>query len=280
VTGDPPSPSEVAQQAHDLVTQQVDVAVAAAAAREMTARAARLGADAGVPVPVVPPLPARTRWGWRRALRTAVERRMYTPEYLTLYRRYLLQRARHPQVVMDGMVFFGRRVELKARVGHGNLELGPWCWIGDDNKLRAHEGNLRLGPKVVMGRDNVINTYLDIEIGTNALLGDWIYICDFDHIYDRVDVPIKSQGLVKTPVRVGADVWVGEKASILRGADVGSGSVIASQALVKGTIPPFSIVVGTPARVIRSRLPTGMTVEEGLALQRAGHPLPGDPLEH
>jgi acetyltransferase-like isoleucine patch superfamily enzyme len=130
-----------------------------------------------------------------------------------------------------------------------------------------------------MGRDNVINTYLDIEIGTNALLGDWIYVCDFDHIYDRLDVPIKAQGLVKTPVRIGADVWVGEKASILRGADVGSGSVVASQALVKDAIPPFSIVVGTPARVIKSRLPEGMTVEEGLALQRAGHPIPGDPLE-
>jgi acetyltransferase-like isoleucine patch superfamily enzyme len=246
---------------------------------EGSARALRVAADAGAPVRRVPPLPSRTRWGWRRALRFAVERRMYTPEYLALYSRYVAQRARHPQVVMPGMVFFGRRVQLKARIGHGNLELGPWCWIGDDNKLRAHEGNLRLAPKVVMGRDNVINTYLDIEVGMHALLGDWIYICDFDHVVDRLDVPIKAQGLVKSPVRIGSDVWVGEKASILRGADVGSGSVIASQALVKDRIPPFSIVVGTPARVIRSRLPVGMSVEEGLALQRAGHPIPGDPVE-
>ncbi|MBA2575198.1 MAG: hypothetical protein H0V05_00905, partial [Euzebyaceae bacterium] len=43
--------------------------------------------------------------------------------------------------------------------------------------------------------------------------------------------------------------------------------------------PPFSIVAGTPARVIRSRLPKGMTVAEGLALQRAGTPIPGDPLD-
>ncbi|HUG85573.1 MAG TPA: acyltransferase [Euzebya sp.] len=274
------SSADVQQRARDLVTAHAEATIAAATAREAVARAARIGADAGVPTPLIPPLPGRTRWGWRKAIRFAVERRMYTPQYLTLYARYLAQRARHPQVAMGGMVFFGRRVELRARIGYGNLELGPWCWIGDDNKLRAHEGNLRLGPKVVMGRDNVVNTYLDVEIGTNALLGDWIYICDFDHIYERLDIPIKAQGLIKTPVRIGADVWVGEKASILRGADVGSGSVIASQALVKGPIPPFSIVVGTPARVIRSRLPAGMSVEEGLALQRAGHPIPGDPLEH
>ncbi len=262
-----------AARAHAEVAAKRDVA------RAVTQRAALLGADHQVPGAVVPALPRPQRWGIRRTIEFARARRMYTPEYLALYARYLWQRARNPHVVMPGMVFFGRGVELKARRGHGNLELGPWCWIGNTNKLRAHEGNLRLGPKVVMGRDNVINTYLDIEIGTNALLGDWIYVCDFDHVYERLDIPIKSQGLVKTPVRIGADVWVGEKASILRGADVGSGSVIASQALVKGPIPPFSIVVGTPARVIRSRLPAGMTVEEGLALQRAGHPIPGDPLD-
>lgn len=261
------------------VAEEAQARLRAAVGRVMTTRAAAMGADAGIPGPVVPPLPDVPRWGWRRALRFAVERRMFTPEYLGLYGRYASQRLRHPQVVMRGMVFFGRKVELKARVGHGNLELGPWCWIGSQNKLRAHEGNLRLGPKVVMGRDNVVNTYLDVELGQGVLMGDWIYICDFDHLYDRLDVPIKDQGLVKTPVRIGADVWIGEKASVLRGADVGSGSVIASQALVKGEIPPFSIVVGTPARVIRSRLPAGMTVEEGLALQRAGHPIPGDPLE-
>jgi acetyltransferase-like isoleucine patch superfamily enzyme len=157
--------------------------------------------------------------------------------------------------------------------------VGPWCWVGSDNRLRSHEGSLRLGAKVVMGRDNVVNSYLDVEIGRNALLGDWIYVCDFDHAHDRLDVPIRKQGLVKTPVRIGEDVWVGEKASILRGADIGSGSVIGSQSLVKGPIPPFSIVAGTPARVIRSRLPKGMTVAEGLALQRAGTPIPGDPLD-
>jgi acetyltransferase-like isoleucine patch superfamily enzyme len=273
------SPTQARQLAHDIATARTDAGIRAAGAAEMTARATRMAADHGQPITSIPPLPARTRWGWRKAVRFAVTRRMYTPEYMTLYARYVAQRVRHPHVSMHGMIFFGRRVELTARTGHGNLELGPWCWIGNDNKLRVHEGNLRLGPKVVLGRDNVINTYLDVEVGTNALLGDWIYVCDFDHAYDRLDIPIKSQGLIKTPVRIGADVWIGEKASVLRGADIGSGSVVASQALVKGHIPPFSIVVGTPARVIGSRLPHGMTVEEGLALQRAGHPLPGDPLE-
>ncbi|MGH3666262.1 MAG: acyltransferase, partial [Egibacteraceae bacterium] len=228
----------------------------------------------GLPAPPIP-----VRWGWRRSVRFAVSRRMYTPEYLRLYARYLAHRLRQPHVDMAGMVFFGPRVELTARRHHGRLSLGPWCWIGADNRLRAHEGHVRLGPKVVMGRDNVVNAYLDVEIGRNALLGDWIYVCDFDHAHDRVDVPIRKQGLVKTPVRIGEDVWVGEKASILRGADIGAGSVVGSQSVVRGPIPPFSIVVGAPARVVRSRLPKGTTAEEALDLQRRGRSIPGDPLD-
>jgi len=272
------SPGEAEELARDLAERHRELAVAAAVAREGAVRAASLASGAGAAASLPPP-PPRVRWGWRRAVRFAVERRMYTPEYLPLYARFLAQRLRHPHVEFEGMVFLGRRVELAARRHHGRLTLGPWCWLGNDTKLRSHEGSVRLGPKVVLGRDNVVNSYLDVEIGENALLGDWIYVCDFDHRYDRLDLPIRKQGLVKTPTRIGADVWVGEKASILRGADIGAGSVIASQALVKGPIPPFSIVVGTPARVLRSRLPRGMTVEEALDLQRRDRPIPGDPLD-
>jgi acetyltransferase-like isoleucine patch superfamily enzyme len=277
--------AEAEELAGELAERHRELAVSAAIGRAGIARAESMAAATGIPtavgrVPFLPPdHPAKVRWGWRKAVRFAVERRMYTPQYLNLYRRYLAHRIRHPHVELQGMVFLGADVELRARRHHGRLRLGPWCWIGAENKLRAHEGNLTLGPKVVMGRDNVINTYLDIEIGRNALLGDWIYVCDFDHVYEHLHLPIKKQGLVKTPVRIGEDVWVGEKASILRGADVGSGSVVASQALVKDRIPPFSVVVGTPARIIASRLPGGMTAEEGLALQRTGRPIPGDPLD-
>jgi acetyltransferase-like isoleucine patch superfamily enzyme len=279
------SVTEAAELAGELAERHRELAVSAAIGRAGIARAESMAAATGMVAQLgglasLPPdHPARVRWGWRKAVRFAVERRMVTPQYLNLYRRYLAHRLRHPHIELEGMVFLGADVELRARRHHGRLRLGPWCWIGAENKLRAHEGNLRLGPKVVMGRDNVINTYLDIEIGRNALLGDWIYVCDFDHVYEHLHLPIKKQGLVKTPVRIGEDVWVGEKASILRGADVGAGCVIASQALVKDRVPPFSVVVGTPARVIASRLPKGMTPEEGLALQRAQETIPGDPLD-
>jgi acetyltransferase-like isoleucine patch superfamily enzyme len=279
----------VDEVAPELARRELEVAVAAETAREATARASRLGddllADAGVPAHLRrPPLRLRyPRWGWRDAARTAVERRMLGPRYWTLYRRAaaIVVRARLTghHVELQGLVFTGRRVELTARPGHGRLVLGPWCWIGDDNKLRAHEGQLTLGAKVVMGRDNVINTYLDIEVGEASILADWIYVCDFDHRFDRLDVPIKDQGIVTTPTRIGSDVWLGEKASVLRGVDVGDGAVVASHCLVNRDVPPFSIAVGVPVRVVRSRLPAGMDPEEAADRVRRGLPIPGDPLE-
>jgi acetyltransferase-like isoleucine patch superfamily enzyme len=207
---------------------------------------------------------------------------MVTRQYRQLYRRHLVHRARAAvtgrPVVFQGVVFTGKRVEFHARPAHGRLVLGPWCWIGNDNKLRAHEGQLTLGAKVVMGRDNVINTYLDVEVGATSILADWIYVCDFDHRYDRLDVPIKDQGIVKSPVRIGGDVWIGEKATVLRGVDIGHGSVVASHCLVNTDIPPFSIAVGVPVRVVKSRLPAGMDPEEALDLVNRGLPIPNDPM--
>jgi acetyltransferase-like isoleucine patch superfamily enzyme len=281
-------PAAADELARDAAAEHVDALVRAETAREGQRRASRLAddllADAGVPAHHRrPPLRLRyPRWGWRQAVRHAVERRMVSRQYLPLYRRYLVHRARAAlsghAVDLQGVVFTGKRVEFHARPAHGRLVVGPWCWIGNDNKLRAHEGQLTLGAKVVMGRDNVVNTYLDIEIGEASILADWIYVCDFDHRYDRLDVPIKDQGIVKSPVRIGGDVWIGEKATVLRGVDVGHGSVVASHCLVNADVPPFSIAVGVPVRVVKSRLPAGMDPEEALGLVQRGQPIPGDPV--
>ena len=279
------SRAELDEVVGDAFEQRVELAVSAAIAREGMKRAARLAQDVASEVGLTrelvlrpPPRLTYPRWGWRRAIRYAIRQRMYTPQYRGVYRRFLTAKVFNRDVELQGMVFTGKRVELYARHGHGRLRIGPWCWIGDDNKLRAHEGALTLGAKVVMGRDNVINTYLDIDIGDAAILADWIYVVDFDHRFDRLDLPIKDQGIVKSPVRIGKDVWIGEKASVLRGVDVGDGSVIASHCLVNRDVPPYSIAVGVPVRVIRSRLPAGMDPDEALEYLRRGEPIPGDPL--
>jgi acetyltransferase-like isoleucine patch superfamily enzyme len=189
-------------------------------------------------------------------VRWVIRHRAWTPKYLVRYWRLVRLRLRHPDVVTEGMVFLGRRVEILARPGYGRVVLGKWVHVGDDARLRAHEGTLRVGDKVVIGRDVTVNCYLDVEIGARTLLADSVYITDFDHRFDDLDRPIKDQGIVKSPVRVGPDCWLGARVSVLRGAVVGQGCVVAAHAVVRDEIPDFAVAGGIPAKVLKSRRPS------------------------
>lgn len=197
--------------------------------------------------------PRQARFLTLASLRWVLRHRALTPWYLTRYWRLLVLRLRRPDVVVTGMVFLGRRVTIETRPGYGRLILGRWVHVGDTTRLRAHEGTLRIGDKVVIGADTTVNCYLDLEIGAASLVADWVYLCDFDHGIADVTVPIKDQGLVKTPVRIGPGCWLGVKASVLRGTVLGEGSVLAAHAVARGAYPPGSVVAGVPGRVVADR---------------------------
>ena len=199
--------------------------------------------------------PRQVRYLTPASLRWIVRNRAWTPWYLVRYWRLLRLRLLRPDVVTEGMVFLGRRVEIVVRPGYGRIVLGRWVHIGDDTRLRVHEGTLRVGDKVVFGRDDTVNCYLDVEIGARTLFADWVYVTDFDHRFDDLDTPIKDQGIVKSPVRIGPDCWVGVRVSILRGAVVGHGCVLAAHAVVRDEIPDLAVAGGVPARVLKSRRP-------------------------
>lgn len=169
------------------------------------------------------------------------------------YWRLLWFRMRNPHVVLTGLVFLGKGVRIEARRGYGRIIIGRWVHLGEGVKLRAHEGTLRIGDKTVFGQYTTVNAYLDIEIGARGLISDWIYIGDFDHVHSDIHVPIKDQGIVKAPVRIGPDCWVGVKATVLRGTVIGHGSVVAANSVAKGEYPPESVIAGVPARVIKDR---------------------------
>ena len=186
-------------------------------------------------------------------MRFIISHRLYTPRYILIAFRFVRFKITHPHVRTEGFVFFGPKVEIKARRGYGRLTIGRWVFIGKGNAIRCHEGNLRIGDKVVFGGANTINCYLDIEIGNDCIFADWIYICDFDHRFESLDMPIRKQGIVKSPVKIGSDCWIGEKVTILRGVTIGDGCVVASHALVNRDLPTNSVIGGVPARVLKTR---------------------------
>ena len=193
---------------------------------------------------------------WRFShMKWIIRHRAWNWYYLVRYLRFLKLHLFGPRgVTCTGFIFLGKGVELRARKGYGRILLEPWVHIGDQCHIRAHEGTIRIGSKTVMGTDNTINAYLDITIGPECVISDSIYMCDFDHRFSDIWTPIRAQGIDKTPVRVGANTWIGTKVSILRGSDIGAGSVIGAHSVVRGVIAPMSVAVGIPAKAIKSRL--------------------------
>ncbi len=193
---------------------------------------------------------------WRLSnLNWIIRNRAWNWYYLVRYLRFLRLHHFGPRaVVCTGFVFLGKGVELSARKGYGRIVLERWVHIGDQCHIRAHEGSIRIGSKTVMGRDNTLNAYLDISIGSECVISDSIYVCDFDHRFSQVRTAIRLQGITKSPVRIGDNVWLGTKVSVLRGSVVGSGSVIGANSVVRGVIAPMSVAVGIPAKVVKSRL--------------------------
>ena len=80
-----------------------------------------------------------------------------------------------------------------------------------------------------------------------------MYINTTDHGFDDAEQRIMDQGFVVGEVIIEDDVWIGTGAIINKGVRIGKGSVIGSGSVVTQNIPPYSIAVGVPCRVIKSR---------------------------
>lgn len=186
-------------------------------------------------------------------LGSLVRRRMLGPRFWAMGLRYLWFRLRSPHVMTHGMVYMARGAELRCRRGLGHMEIGREVWIGRGTAIRCHEGFLKVGDGVVFGGRDTINCYLDVEIGDDCIFADEVYVGDFDHRTDDPETPIQHQGIVKSPVRLGNDCWLGTKSVVLRGTSIGAGSVVGAAAVVRGRFPERSVIVGNPARVARTR---------------------------
>lgn len=216
----------------------------------------------------------------RDSLRWVWTHRALGPGYLVRYLRLARLRLLHPDVVTHGMVFLGRGVRVETVPGYGRLHLGAFVHVGDGCVLRAHEGTLRVRDKVVMGADVRITCWLDVDIGAATLLADWCYVADFDHVHDDVDVPVKDQGIRKSAVRVGEGSWLGLRSSVLRGSDLGRGTVVGAHAVVRDRHPDHVVLAGVPAvpvvdRVERVRLREQLARRRGA--REAGPRRPGRP---
>ena len=131
---------------------------------------------------------------------------------------------------------------------HDYIYLTVW---GDNKK----EVVIAIGNNCNFGAFNHITGTNHIEIGDNCLTGKWVTISDNNHGSTEKDVleipPIKRPISSKGPVIIGNNVWIGEKATILSGVTIGNGAVIGANSVVTTDVPPYAVVAGNPAKIIK-----------------------------
>jgi len=114
---------------------------------------------------------------------------------------------------------------------------------------------LKIGDYSAVGAQSFLGAQGGITLGNDVIMGPGVRIFSENHNCDLIDIPIRTQGETRKAVLIEDDCWVGSGVTILGGVTIGKGSVIAAGSVVTHSIPPFSIVAGIPAKLIKTREP-------------------------
>jgi acetyltransferase-like isoleucine patch superfamily enzyme len=114
--------------------------------------------------------------------------------------------------------------------------------------------NLEVGENSCWHRGAFFNALGGISIGKNVIIGPYCIIHSANHKFLNLTKPIMQQGHKRQRVIIEDDCWIGARVTILPGAHLGKGCVVGAGAVVTKSFPAYSVIVGVPARKIRSRL--------------------------
>jgi|WetSurMetagenome_2_1015567.scaffolds.fasta_scaffold74387_2 maltose O-acetyltransferase len=94
-----------------------------------------------------------------------------------------------------------------------------------------------------------------VRIGRNVMIGEELAVISTNHEFSDVETPMREQGFTgDRPVTIEDNVWIGTRVILLPGVRIGTGSIVGAGSVVTKDIPPYSVVVGNPACVVRSRI--------------------------
>ena len=148
--------------------------------------------------------------------------------------------------------------------GRSCISLGNNSYIDDFSIISAwtdYRGTTYY-PQIIIGNDCRIGSYNHITainkivLGDGLLTGKWVTITDNSHgtfTKEQIYTPPALRPLFsKGEVVIGKNVWICDKATITSGVTIGDGCIIAANAVVTKSIPPYSIAAGNPARVVKT----------------------------
>lgn len=147
------------------------------------------------------------------------------------------------------------RIHSSTRGTH--ISIGACSCLYDFVVIRCvgGDGDIVIGEHCYINPGTVIYSGSGVTLGNYVLIGPSCVLAPANHAFERTDIPIRKQGFMdsKGGIAVEDDVWIGANATILDGAHIGTGAVIAAGAVVGGIVEPYAIYGGVPARKIGER---------------------------
>lgn len=177
-----------------------------------------------------------------------------------------------------GTLFIGKKCDIRCKK---KIEFLGSATIEDYTKIDAlSKGGIKIGNNFSIGRNSIIectgvlrelgetleigenvgiaaNAFIavrgNVKIGSNTIFGPGVSIHAENHNFSDLEKPIRLQGATRKGITIGEDCWIGSKAVILDGVNIGNHVIVAAGAVVNKDIPDYSIVGGVPAKVIKMR---------------------------
>jgi acetyltransferase-like isoleucine patch superfamily enzyme len=115
---------------------------------------------------------------------------------------------------------------------HAGIFVGRNCFFGEYTSIRGQGG---------------------VHIGDGVYTGTHVQIAAVNHVYANPDIFIKDQGITAEGITIEDDVWLGSGVVVVDGVTIGKGSIVGAGAVVTRSLPPDSIAVGVPAKVVKNR---------------------------
>jgi len=148
----------------------------------------------------------------------------------------------------------GSRIHRCSIVASGRgIALGEAVNIYDGCILNSLEGEISIKNSSSFGPNVTIYGYGPVAIGSCVAMAASSTVIAGNHNFSDRDRPIIFQGSTGEGILIEDDVWIGAHAVVLDGVTVGTGSVLAAGSVVTKDVPPYSVVAGVPARVIKKR---------------------------
>lgn len=108
---------------------------------------------------------------------------------------------------------------------------------------------INIGSNVAISSGVVFYNLGGITVGSRVVISQDVYLCGGTHDYTSANYP-----LVRKPIFIEDDVWIGAGAFIGPGVRIGRGAVVGARAVVFKDVPPLKVVIGNPARVLKDRV--------------------------